>query len=44
VRDFAAADQLQALYNADQLAMARDDAEVFEGYTEGPITFRPTYK
>lgn len=43
-RNYIATDQLDALFATDQLAMARDDGEVFIGYSEGPITFRPTYK
>jgi hypothetical protein len=43
-RAYATSDQLDVLVAADQLMMAIDDGEVFPGYIEGPITFRPTYK
>lgn len=44
VREYAANDDLDPLAAADQLALARDEGEVFEGYEEGPLTFLPTYK
>ncbi len=44
VRNYAEEGQLDPLFSADQLRQAMDDGEVFIGYDEGPITFRPTYK
>ncbi|KAL7419534.1 Inositol-1,4,5-trisphosphate 5-phosphatase 1 [Cryptotrichosporon argae] len=43
-REYAETDQLDPLLAADQLLQAMDNDEVFVGYDEGPITFRPTYK
>ncbi|KAG8451489.1 hypothetical protein GDO86_003626 [Hymenochirus boettgeri] len=34
----------QTLYNFDQLKQQIDDKAVFDGYTEGQISFQPTYK
>jgi hypothetical protein len=44
VRGYASTDQLDQLLGRDQLLQAMDDGDVFNGYTEGPIVFRPTYK
>lgn len=44
VREYAVMKQLDKLLGSDQLLQAMDDGEVFTGYTEGAITFRPTYK
>ena len=44
VREFAEQGQLDPLLSADQLKQAMEEGEVFVGYDEGPITFRPTYK
>jgi hypothetical protein len=44
VRDLAESDRLDELLGSDQLCQGMDAAEVFAGYEEGPITFRPTYK
>lgn len=44
VREYATTDQLDILVASDQLGLARDDGEVFLGYSEGALTFRPTYK
>lgn len=44
VREAAQSDQLDPLLGSDQLCQAMDANEVFGGYEEGPITFRPTYK
>lgn len=44
VRAMAESDQLDRLYAADQLAASMYEDEVFVGYSEGPIRFRPTYK
>lgn len=44
VRRAAEQDELDVLVAADQLSLARDDGEVFPGYSEGALTFRPTYK
>lgn len=44
VREYATNDELDPLAAADQLSLARDDGEVFVGYQEGALTFRPTYK
>ncbi|KAM5535531.1 hypothetical protein V8D89_010868 [Ganoderma adspersum] len=44
VRALALVDDFDALLAADQLRSAIDDHEVFQGYQEGPLLFRPTYK
>ncbi|KAI9000860.1 DNase I-like protein [Trametes punicea] len=44
VRNLALMDDFDALLAADQLRRAMDEREVFEGYQEGPLLFRPTYK
>jgi hypothetical protein len=44
VRGYAETDQLDQLLGMDQLMQAMDAGDVFNGYTEAPITFRPTYK
>ncbi|OSD04401.1 DNase I-like protein [Trametes coccinea BRFM310] len=44
VRTLAQMDDFDALLAADQLRRAMDEREVFEGYQEGPLLFRPTYK
>ena len=44
VREHAEAGELDPMLAADQLMQAIDDGEVFMGYDEGPIRFRPTYK
>ncbi|KAI0750962.1 inositol polyphosphate phosphatase [Daedaleopsis nitida] len=44
VRAFALMDDFDALLAADQLRRAMDDREVFHGFQEGPLLFRPTYK
>ncbi|CAD6572285.1 MAG: inositol polyphosphate 5-phosphatase, partial [Tremellales sp. Tagirdzhanova-0007] len=44
VRQYVEGDQLDQLLSADQLIRGMDDSEVFVGYDEGPIIFRPTYK
>lgn len=44
VRQLAESGQIDALLAADQLMQAIDDREVFQGYTEGAISFLPTYK
>ncbi|XP_043361807.1 type II inositol 1,4,5-trisphosphate 5-phosphatase isoform X5 [Dermochelys coriacea] len=37
-------EDFQALYQHDQLKKQMDKKAVFDGFTEGEITFRPTYK
>ncbi|KAI0832585.1 DNase I-like protein [Trametes gibbosa] len=44
VRTLASMDDFDALLAADQLRRAMDERAVFEGYQEGPLLFRPTYK
>ncbi|EIW61212.1 DNase I-like protein [Trametes versicolor FP-101664 SS1] len=44
VRTLASIDDFDALLAADQLRRAMDERAVFEGYQEGPLLFRPTYK
>ncbi|KAI0722816.1 inositol polyphosphate phosphatase [Earliella scabrosa] len=44
VRTLALMDDFDALLAADQLRRAMDDGEVFHGFQEGPLLFRPTYK
>ncbi|KAI0335627.1 inositol polyphosphate phosphatase [Cubamyces sp. BRFM 1775] len=44
VRTLALIDDFDALLAADQLRRAMDERAVFEGYQEGPLLFRPTYK
>ncbi|KAI0375801.1 inositol polyphosphate phosphatase [Pilatotrama ljubarskyi] len=44
VRTLALLDDFDALLAADQLRRAMDERAVFEGYQEGPLLFRPTYK
>ncbi|PIL37300.1 hypothetical protein GSI_00993 [Ganoderma sinense ZZ0214-1] len=44
VRALALVDDFDALLAADQLRSAIDDHDVFQGYQEGPLLFRPTYK
>ncbi|KAI0638342.1 DNase I-like protein [Trametes polyzona] len=44
VRTLAQLDDFDALLAADQLRRAMDEHAVFEGYQEGPLLFRPTYK
>ncbi|KAH9943297.1 inositol polyphosphate phosphatase [Epithele typhae] len=44
VRAFSQIDDFDALVAADQLRRVMDDREVFVGYQEGPLLFRPTYK
>ena len=36
--------KLTELLKADQMLQQRYQRKVFNGYTEGPITFLPTYK
>ncbi|OJT12528.1 Inositol-1,4,5-trisphosphate 5-phosphatase 1 [Trametes pubescens] len=43
-RTLASIDDFDALLAADQLRRAMDERAVFEGYQEGPLLFRPTYK
>ncbi|KAL1411631.1 Inositol-1,4,5-trisphosphate 5-phosphatase 1 [Vanrija albida] len=43
-RPLALADEFAELYEHDQLSLARSEGEVFVGYQEGQINFRPTYK
>ncbi|EGO27701.1 hypothetical protein SERLADRAFT_446933 [Serpula lacrymans var. lacrymans S7.9] len=44
VRSLAEADDFDSLLAADQLKQAMDSRAIFEGYEEGPLLFRPTYK
>lgn len=44
VRDAIARNDISAALDADQLEASRSAYLVFNGYTEGPITFAPTYK
>ncbi|EMP34863.1 Splicing factor 3A subunit 3 [Chelonia mydas] len=37
-------EDFQALYQHDQLKKQMDEKAVFDGFTEGEITFQPTYK
>ncbi|KAM7138739.1 type II inositol 1,4,5-trisphosphate 5-phosphatase isoform 3-T5 [Macrochelys suwanniensis] len=37
-------EKFQALYQYDQLKKQMDEKAVFDGFTEGEITFQPTYK
>ncbi|TXT07214.1 hypothetical protein VHUM_03384 [Vanrija humicola] len=43
-RPLALADEFAELYKYDQLSQARSEKQVFEGYQEATIIFRPTYK
>ncbi|EMD40920.1 hypothetical protein CERSUDRAFT_111503 [Gelatoporia subvermispora B] len=44
VRYLALSDDFDGLVAADQLKQCMDEGEVFVGYQEGPLIFRPTYK
>lgn len=44
VRDLISHNSLGALLECDQLNRQRSQKNVFSGYREGPITFKPTYK
>lgn len=44
VRSLASKDDLQPLYDCDQLTRSREIGAVFPGYIESPIKFKPTYK
>ncbi|SGY72918.1 BQ5605_C005g03230 [Microbotryum silenes-dioicae] len=44
VRSLAEADDYTTLLEADQLGQVMRTRHVFEGYSEAPILFRPTYK
>ena len=44
VRDLISHNSLGALLECDQLNRQRNQKNVFDGYREGPITFKPTYK
>ncbi|KAJ3349984.1 inositol polyphosphate 5-phosphatase [Allomyces javanicus] len=44
VRDLIAQDRLLDLLRRDQLTVQRAHARAFAGYTEGEVTFAPTYK
>lgn len=44
VRTLAMADDLDALVAADQLRKVVDAGLAFDGYEEGPLLFRPTYR
>ncbi|SCV69109.1 BQ2448_2129 [Microbotryum intermedium] len=44
VRSLAEADDYAPLLEADQLGQVMRTRHVFEGYSEAPILFRPTYK
>ncbi len=44
VRDLAEMDDFHPLWEADQLRVALLNKETFQGYEEGQIGFRPTYK
>ncbi|KAJ1528351.1 hypothetical protein ONE63_006771 [Megalurothrips usitatus] len=44
VRDLISHNSLSALLECDQLNRQRQHKNVFDGYREGPITFKPTYK
>ncbi|OCH92145.1 hypothetical protein OBBRIDRAFT_824865 [Obba rivulosa] len=44
VRYLALSDDFDGLVAADQLKQCMDEGEVFVGYQEGPLLFRPTYK
>ncbi|TPX33752.1 hypothetical protein SmJEL517_g03470 [Synchytrium microbalum] len=44
VRDYVNRNQLDHLYLYDQLHEMRKDGAAFEGFHEGPIRFKPTYK
>ncbi|KAK7470419.1 Inositol-1,4,5-trisphosphate 5-phosphatase 1 [Stygiomarasmius scandens] len=44
VRSLAQKDDLDALIAADQLKQVMDLRQVFVGYEEGPLLFRPTYR
>lgn len=43
-RRIATSDDFDSLLSEDQLSLALMAKECFVGYTEAPITFRPTYK
>ncbi|KAL1680770.1 SacI homology domain-containing protein [Schizophyllum commune] len=44
VRSFAEHDDYDALLAGDQLKQMMDENQVFAGYQEGPLLFRPTYR
>ena len=44
VKELIREGKIQDLLNADQLKQQRAQRKVFNGYTEGPITFLPSYK